>query len=423
MGTAYTGVASDFSAMFTNPAGLGQIRLSEVSFGLSNLSYNNSSTFLSNPSSFSNSATSINNIGFVYPFPTVRGSMVFAVAYGRNADYTTALSFHGFNRTSSIIPTLDPNMISGLFLQDGLGNIPYVDSMDQQGKVLEGGATNNWTVSGAIEAANNLYLGISLNFISGSYNYNRTYAESDIKNKYVTPPYPDSLALFGINLQNTIDDDISGFSARLGLLYKINSKARFGISVKTPTWYSITETFTDDGTSHFRFADVYGYSDYSYTSDNTTQYDVSTPYVFAGGFSYDFGTLMLSGDVEYTDWTQMSFSNADPQVINYNTDIKEWFRATTNFRVGGEYEIPTLNGFRIRAGYAYLPSPYKNDISGANQKFITGGLGFIVENSVAFDIGYARGWWDTNHVQYDGAPATVEEIKTDTIIGTILYRF
>ncbi|MFI5251408.1 MAG: OmpP1/FadL family transporter [Bacteroidota bacterium] len=426
MGTAYTGVASDFSAMFTNPAGLGQIRLNEVSFGLSNYSYNNSSTYLTNPSSFSNSATNINNFNFVYPFPTTRGSMVFAVGYGRNSDFTTALSLQGFNSANSIIPHLDvegdPNLAPALYLLDSTGYTPFTKNLEQQGKVLESGGTNNWTVAGAIEAANNLFLGLSLNFVAGSYNYTRNFTETDTKNYYTSPPYPDTLALYIFNLQNTISDDIGGFSARFGLLYKFNPKGRLGISVKTPTWYSITETFTDDGTRNLGLVDRYGNSMYTYHGTFNSTYDITTPYVFSAGLSYMINDLLLSGDVEYTDWTQMSFSNADPAILQYNTDIKDIFRPTTNFRVGGEYEIPTT-GLRIRAGYAYLPSPYQNDISGADKKYITGGLGFIVENSVAFDVGYANGKWNTSHIQYDGSPVTSESITTNTLIGTILYRF
>jgi hypothetical protein len=45
MGNAYTGVASDYSAVFWNPAGLAQAQYGEFSFGLSYLSNNDNSTF------------------------------------------------------------------------------------------------------------------------------------------------------------------------------------------------------------------------------------------------------------------------------------------------------------------------------------------------------------------------------------------
>src|ERR1700741_2615617 len=109
MGLAYTGVANDFSATYWNPAGLGQMRLNEVTLGLSHISNNDQSDFFNKQQSFTNSSTSINSVGMVYPFPTARGSLVFSVGYGRQVDFASGLSFKGFNPNSSIIQTWAPD--------------------------------------------------------------------------------------------------------------------------------------------------------------------------------------------------------------------------------------------------------------------------------------------------------------------------
>src|ERR1041385_3310439 len=109
MGTAYTGIADDFSAVYWNPAGLGQLHLNEVSLGLSHLSYGNNSTFLGAQQSFTNSATNLNSLGLVYSAPTERGSFVIALGYNRQSDFTTGLSFEGFNPRSSIVQTWAPD--------------------------------------------------------------------------------------------------------------------------------------------------------------------------------------------------------------------------------------------------------------------------------------------------------------------------
>lgn len=431
MGTVWTGSSNDWSAMYTNPAGLGQMHSSEVSGGLSNFSYGNDATFFNKTTSTTNSSTALNNIGFVYPFPTTRGSMVFAAGYNRDADYTTALSFKGFNNSSSIIPTLDPGNTDGLgynlYLMEANGYTPIQDSLQQAGKVLEGGEVNNWTVSGAIEAAQDFYLGLSLTFVSGSYTYNRTYSEADAANKYTFTRFGNiggyNYTLNELDLLSTINDDIGGFTAKFGMIYKPTPAARIGVSVKIPTYYSIQETWTNDGTSYFKVPpDSAGNYSFDRYQDGNSTYDVHTPFVLNAGFSYTFGDLMVAGDVDYTDWTQMEFSNADPVVMQNNTDIKSLFRATTNFRVGGEYEIPTT-GIRLRAGYAYLPSPYQGDPSDYAQKYVTAGAGFIVQNSIAFDIGYAHGTYNTLHSNYDATSQTSEKINTNTLVGTLSYRF
>src|SRR5512141_2601024 len=66
MGNAYTGVASDYSALFWNPAGLAQLRYGEFSFGLSYLNNKDNSTFFGQSDSYSSSATNLNALGLVF---------------------------------------------------------------------------------------------------------------------------------------------------------------------------------------------------------------------------------------------------------------------------------------------------------------------------------------------------------------------
>jgi len=422
LGMAYTGVANDFSATYWNPAGLGQIKMSEFSAGLSHLSYGNDATFFDSKKSFNNSSTSLNNFGLIYPFPTQRGSLVFAVGYNRVNDFTTALSFDAFNRTGSIIPRLGYGLAYDLYLVDTLGNTPLVDSLQQRGKIIEGGGMNNWTFAVAVEAAKQLYLGIALTVATGSYSYNRDYAESDVLNKYTQARFGTDYAFSRLNLINTISSDISGFTAKFGLLYKLRSGARVGFNIKIPTFLTVREDFSTDGTSVFDVPDRQGRDSYNYRQDGKTEYDVTTPFIFSGGISAPLGELLLAGDLEYTDWTQMKFSEADPLVERYNTDIKELFRPTANVRVGAEYEFSDI-GFRLRGGFAFMPSPYRGDPSSFAQKYVTGGFGFIIQESTAADFGYAYGFWDTYHVNYQGGPRTLESIRTHNLMFTLSYRF
>lgn len=78
MGGAYIGVADDYSATFWNPAGLAQMRRLEFTGGINNTNYSNDATFFGNSSTATNSSTTLNDLGFVFPVPTSRGSLVFA---------------------------------------------------------------------------------------------------------------------------------------------------------------------------------------------------------------------------------------------------------------------------------------------------------------------------------------------------------
>jgi hypothetical protein len=438
MGTAYTGVANDFSAVFSNPAGLGQMRMSEVTLGMSNVSYGNTSTFFNSSQSLTNSSTSLNNLGLVYSLPVQQGSLVLAVGFGRQADYTSGLSFEGINPQSSIVQTWAAN---GIAWDLGLAAFDTIKSklvsaingkLTESGTVLESGGQNYVTVSGAVEASKNFYIGATLNFISGSYSYVRNYQEEDLANVY-TATNPPTLynnnkdtAFFPLDYltsDQTLEHDLSGFSMKLGILYKFGPGSRLGIAIKTPSWITVHETYSEQASS--TFDDGTGYS--LPASSSNYDYDIASPYVFSAGLSHSIGDLMLAGDVEYTDWTQMQFSNASAELMSLNTTFKTEFRPTVNYRLGGEYEFSGV-GFRLRGGFAYLPSPYNGDPSSFAQKYITGGLGFIIADAFSIDIGYAHGYWDTKHAQLwdiNGNPTaeTTEKISTDNLIGTISYRF
>ncbi len=205
MGNVSIGLADDYSALFTNPAGLGSVRSYEFSVGMSNSSYNNDATFFGNTLNANDRVTNLNNLGFVYPVPTQRGSLVFAFGFARVANYSTVASFKGFNPSSSIIQSLAPDMnLNGMPAADTRSfldnNIPYqifladvqkgmfrplvTGNVLQEGEVHESGGLNSWSLGGAIDIAKNLTLGIGLNLLSGSYSYDRVFTESDSKNLY-----------------------------------------------------------------------------------------------------------------------------------------------------------------------------------------------------------------------------------------------
>ncbi|HEY5614468.1 MAG TPA: hypothetical protein VIL52_00465, partial [Bacteroidota bacterium] len=87
MGNAGVGLADDYSALFQNPAGLASLRDYEFSMGISQLGYKNDVGFLGSNTESNLNALNLNNLGLVYPIATVRGSLTFAVGFGRVANY------------------------------------------------------------------------------------------------------------------------------------------------------------------------------------------------------------------------------------------------------------------------------------------------------------------------------------------------
>ncbi|MFQ5798982.1 MAG: OmpP1/FadL family transporter [Bacteroidota bacterium] len=423
MGNAFTAVSDDYTAIFWNPAGLAQIRRNEFSAGISHLGFDNRSTFFGSQRNFSNNKTSLDNVGVVYPLPTRRGNAVVALGYNRSNEFATALSFDGFNPSSSIVPSLfrsdtTRDIAFLLALEGEDGSTPIQSNVRQFGTVLEAGGINRWTAAGAIDVASDLSVGLSLNFLTGSYRFTRNYTEEDSRNIHTMFPFD----FDALELDNTVDADIVGFTAKFGLHYR-KEPVKLGLAVKTPSWFDVQERFSTSGRSFFDD----GFSS-SARINGTTDYNVATPFVFSAGAALTLMGLTISGDADFTDWTQMEFRDATPELEGMNIQIKEIFKSTVNWRLGAEYELQPL-GLRLRSGFIMNRSPYRGDPSSFNQKFVTGGLGLNVDDMVFVDAAYARGWWKTFRVNYvdpfspTGVSRTDEDVNTDNFLLTVSFRF
>jgi len=159
-----------------------------------------------------------------------------------------------------------------------------------------------------------------------------------------------------------------------------------------------------------------------YQTNGSGAYDVITPWVFSAGASFVVQDLLLSADIEYTDWTQLEFADAASSLMALNTDFKTLFRPTANLRGGVEYNL-TMIGLRLRGGFIYNPSAFEGDPSSYDRKYATGGLGFLLGESTMLDLGYAHGWWRTYRTNYDGPSLVDEDVKTNSFIATFSYRF
>jgi hypothetical protein len=151
---------------------------------------------------------------------------------------------------------------------------------------------------------------------------------------------------------------------------------QIGVTVNTPTFSSLKETFNQslsidpigipqpDGSFLIpdnRRVDV---------DPNDFDFRITTPLRASGGLTYLFGKSgFLTGTVEYVGYSGMrvntSYSQnaADNQAFreDYRNEIQQTYKNVINVRVGGEFRAGM---FRARAGVAYLPSAYKQDLDG-----------------------------------------------------------
>jgi long-subunit fatty acid transport protein len=431
MGNAYNALSDDASAAFFNPAGLGLLKRLEFSGGIDYYRYSNNTSYLGTQDEYSNSSTQLNRLSFAFPFPTMRGSLVFGLSYHRTTNLTTALSFDAFNTgTTSMIQDLATysDIPFDLYLSDEGNNTIFNGRLNQSGSILSSGNIGNWTFSGAVEAARGFFIGANLNIVTGSYNSTNDYFEEDLNNIYqgiTEPTDPETADFRTFNLNRIIDWDLSGWDAKVGFLYQLDRFARFGATIQFPKNFTIKEQFDVSGYSEFGTG-LRLTLDSDYYSDEV-EYDISTPFSFTGAFSFNIAGLIVSAEGTLIDYSQMEFSGegkglSREYISRINRDIKDDLTAVLNYNVGLEYTLPAV-GLRLRGGFIYHPSAFKEDPSQYDRKYLTGGIGYLAQETIGIDFGYAYGWWETFGTSYAGASRLNQEINVNNFVFTLTYRF
>ncbi|MEW5798161.1 MAG: outer membrane protein transport protein [Bacteroidota bacterium] len=439
MGNAYIGVSDDYSASLWNPAGLAQLRRLEFTGGVSNFGLTNDAAYLGNKASENVTATSLDDIGFVFPFPTVQGSLVFSFGYNRIADYASSLSFNAYNSQSSIIPTLyDADATYDIpyntYLTNNTGYTAIQKNVQQHALVKEGGNLGQWSFAGAIDVEENISFGVSLNIMTGSYDYTRNYVEEDVNNVYsnTQTALPRDSAYLRFNKfyhDRYINSEISGGGFTFGMMYR-SDRYRVGIIAKTPTSVTIRESYSESGESVFDNTGTWENNTPPATKhsfDATNEYGVSSPWTLGIGASFFIiPELLIAADIEQTDWTQMEFTD-NAALEKKNPTLQKDFRGVISYRAGAELDIPNTD-VRLRAGYSLTPSPYKNDPASFNHAVYSAGAGIFLQRNVVLDGAIAFGSYKSFRNQYSfpgivNASRTDESITTTTMNITLSYRF
>ncbi len=435
MGDAFHAVSDDYSAMYFNPAGLAQIRRMEMAGSFDYNSYSNSVNLLGNSVDSDENALSIGEFGMVVPLPTMRGSIVLGLAYTRDRNFTRIYEFDGFNSNGTTqienLTMLNNPIAYELYLNDYSnedGHTTKINgNLNQSGKTLQEGYTGKWAFSGAAEVARNLYAGFSLNMLTGEFESDKRYYEDDTRNFYgssvqLVDGNSSTSDFRTFHLNDIIKWDITGFDFKVGLLYNHFNRFRVGLAVKTPSQYTITETYTIDSYSEFA-ARTYTYPTYT----EEIEYDIETPYEFTAAGAVNLFPVMLSGEVTYIDYSEMEFTDGfgdAGELVWRNQEIKDLMKSVFNMKTGIEFNIASLDT-RLRGGFIYKPSAFDGDPSEYDKKYITAGVGFLPNDFISVDAGYAYGWWDSITDNY-GDPGTSrgeETITTNKFVLSVSYRY
>jgi long-subunit fatty acid transport protein len=406
MGSSYNAVAEDYSAIYWNPAGLAQIRKTEVWLGLSHLYYDSDINFNGSNSTSSLSATKFNSFGLVFPVPTYQGSLVFALGYQKVKDFDYTNEYFGVSDKGSGSLTFfsDPNNPDSTF--DFWGK-----DVQKQGLVTDEGSLNQWSFAGAIDVSPNISVGLSMNYWTGKSEYSREFDQQDIFGNFQTFP-----ADFDQYLETGyITTEYSSFNVKFGGMLKLGRIIRVGVGVDVPHTITAKEDWGRNSILYFDNNDELELSD-----EGVYEYEVKIPFRFQTGAALKLGPILGTGSLEYTDWTQFRFQT--DELKTENSILKNDYRGTVTVKLGGELNVGFLAS-QFRAGLIYEPTPLKGYDFDYDRKFASVGYGVLLDRIFKIDLAYMLGIWK-QFTSDDLNPAgTTEDINYHKFLATFSYRF
>jgi len=477
IGGAMGSLGGEVSSLFVNPAGLGLIKTRELVFSPGWSFSNNTSTYLSTSTkSAPSNRFVIGTSGIVYGMPESRdengktSSMTLALGVNRMADFNGHLSYQGNNTFSSAAEAYAEEFNSNpqpidqairnpyysygtrmalyTYLIDtangstGANVVQPLNAFASNGQI---GQLNNISTSGgateialgiAGQSNDKWYWGLSVGVPIINYQQNSEYTESDLSgdlhNNFSSYTYTESYSSSGV-----------GVNARIGGIFRPNLNWRAGLTVVTPTFYSLTDrvsstmtTNTEDyaGTQTVTSAEL----DQAAGVGNSIEYNLQTPWRLIASGSYIFpgqqtkGSMgFITADIEYIAYRSSRFSlpaddngySDDSYYQPLNNTVKSYYKNSFTFRMGAEYKLDQL---ALRAGGSYTMDPYASGQLNSNRSTIGGGIGYR-KSGIYIDVAYVQSFLNDVSIPYrlsskDNVFATVKQ-TTGNILLTVGYKF
>ncbi len=372
LGGAYRGISDDLSALYWNPAGLASIRRIEVGLGISQALTQDEAQISTETVSNELSRTRLNEVGLAFPFPTYRGSLVFALGYHQVSN------FDAF----------------GTFTEETEG---YSFTGDE----LESGRLGLWSLGMAIDVSPMISTGISLRYWTGYDDYSwNSYSQEDSQT--------------WSSFDQSLDLDLSGFNAMIGVLARVSPWLRIGATLESPLKLSIDEDYAE--IEEVSEGGVYEPNSFS----ASYEYKVSRSWRGGLGAAGMIGPIGLSADAVLNDWSQINFSGEPPYEEldrdQANREITRYLQPTIDLHFGVEFWVPS-SPVRLQAGYAWLPSPFEGDEVISDKNVITGGISTILDESLLVQASLSWADWERSIGGWG------EDLQLTHLLLSLSYRF
>ena len=427
MGNAYSTLGYDFSALLFNPATMAASDKFSWTVTANANAFRSSTDYYGNKTDFTTSNMSGDQTGLTMPFrlDSTR-ALVIGLGYTQSTDYNHGFKYLGLNGGSefpSFIQVLagrdDPTSRAlGLSYPafDGSGNplgdqTVLSDSLFEGGYLLGEGGMSHYSVGAAVEAAENVFFGVSASYNSGHYTSDLELNANDINDVYpvgtqTVPGDPSTDGFESATVRNVRDKEYRGWDARFGVMYRIHNFIGVSASFDLPSAHKVTEESFVSGSSEFAAG--------SFVAPETrtvTTYHFKPPAEMTVGAMVNMWIITGTAQATFVDYAAMKLTSGASSVseqTRINKDIRDQLQSVVNLNVGAEVRLP-FTGLSARAGALYHPSPYAADSSRFAQKAVTLGFGINSSDMLQFDIGYGYSWRGENKNQQTGEPLNTDE--------------
>ncbi len=418
MGGAFTALGGDLTSPATNPAGVGVYRSSEIALTLDLNSRNTETSTRDLTDKHNKTLFRVNNFGYIGSFNLYNNTtpyINFGVTYNRVASFDRVMSggwaqmngsslsnyiaamtnsegnipyqdmqYHGnYNPyLDSNIPWLSILAYNGYVINDNPDGVTYSGLMGQgttgsgEFKTREKGSVDEYNISFGGNVSNVFYYGIGVGVTDIDYKQ-YSYYQENLDNAYIsaskvgaenssTNYIVDGRADY--RLDNYLHSSGSGFNLKFGLIVRPINQLRIGLSVQTPTWYNMTDTYWG-GIRYLYTPNDPGYNvnpidekePMPITNDGSSwhNYHMRTPWRMSVGLAGVIGSqVIVSADYEYRG-NDMQVSEVEgDEYTQVTRDVKTYYKGVHTMRLGAEYRVtPQLS---LRAGYVYQTSPMKS---------------------------------------------------------------
>ncbi|MBQ5404067.1 MAG: hypothetical protein IIU11_06860, partial [Bacteroidales bacterium] len=266
----------------------------------------------------------------------------------------------------------------------------------QKNKIKTKGGHNSWDFAFSGNVNDIFYFGASLGIETLRYKSTNIYEEnasnlSDIEYEYW-------------KYKRNFEINAAGINLKTGIIVKPVNFLRFGAAIHTPTWFGVEDKFYATMTTQYKTEEypfetmTDDYNDY----DPLQKYNLQTPFkAIASAAFIAPGVGLLSFDYEYVDYSLMKFESEDFDDDDFevvNTTIKDLYKPTHNFKLGGEVKVNPL--VSLRAGYAIYGNPDKTIDRDFERQIISGGIGFGDEDFF-FDLTGSYHLYKTTKMLYN----------------------